>query len=123
MNFKTDFTDKLNFSLWLDKNCNNCQINASFDEKEKLKKYFWYYPLGMLKEKFEIDEVKYFMFEAIDKIANYRTRIIQKKGLIFQSFSLEYFDTKKWILFYKHSAFRYGNIEFPKITGDEKIYY
>lgn len=123
INFKADSSDKLSYSIWISRECVNAEISASSEEVEQLIFYFWYCPLGMSKDEFNFQEIKEFIFEYLDKIANFRTRVVQRKNWISQSFRLEYYENLEWKLIYKHRALSFTNIEFPEIKDNEKIYY
>ena len=123
INFKTKFTDSLSFTIWINLECDTCEISSSSDEVDQLFYYFWYCPMGMSDDKFSCEEIKDFLFEYLDRIAIYKTRIVQKNLFIMQTFRLEYFDKERWNLIYKHSALNIGGIEFPETKGRKKIYY
>jgi hypothetical protein len=61
------------------------------------------------------------VFDTIDKLVHYPTRIIQKNGLFSTSFTCEYFDST-WKTISKNSVPRLFGIGVPKIAGRVKVY-
>jgi len=84
--------------------------------------YFWYDSADRTTEddkeweKWVVD----YVFDTITTLVNYKTRIIQRDGLMFTSFKCEYFDTV-WKVVTKNRAVRW-TIQVPKIKGSKKIY-
>ena len=111
------------YTVWL---CHQ-QIRASVGAKLLAttgQQYFWYCPFDPYSSDIIDDKVNdcmNFIFDELDILTNYQTRIIQRKGWFNQIFICEYFKDNKWQLHYKHSALL-TNIDFPKIIGRERIY-
>ncbi len=94
------------------------RLNSSDNE------YFWYYPFETYGsdsiEKKKIDCME-FLFEQLDILTKLKTRIIQKKNLLSQTFICEFFNNNTWTTYYKHSALK-TKFVFPTIKNKQKIY-
>ncbi|PWK16664.1 hypothetical protein LX78_02958 [Xanthomarina spongicola] len=64
--------------------------------------------------------IENFILESIKNLSEFETRIIQKNGLIFSSFTCEYFN-EKWTKLNTNNGFRW-TLKIPKIYGRKKIY-
>jgi hypothetical protein len=88
------------------------------------KEYFWHYSF----DPYDSDSIENktidcleFLFEQLDILTKLKTRIIQKKNLLSQTFICEYFSKNTWTTLYKHSALK-TKFVFPTITSNQKIY-
>ena len=86
--------------------------------------YFWHYPFepygSFSSEEKDIDSIE-FIFEQLEILTTYKTRIIQKNNILSQTFICEIFKDNIWTAYYKHSALK-TNFVFPTIDGNRKIY-
>lgn len=123
LEFSTQAQLEYKYSLWFRLNTISASVGATlFNATEK--QYFWYYPFdpyGSDTNEKKIEDCKDFLFEALDILTKYKTRIIQKKGLFYQTFICDFLNQNTWARYYKHSALC-GNFDFPIITGRQQIY-
>lgn len=84
--------------------------------------YYWHIDRDYvsLDSNFE-NEVLDFLLDMIDILVNHHTRIIQRKGLLFQNFTLEYMDNY-WIRLSSNKGLRYSKLLFPKTVKRKVIY-
>ncbi|NDK54646.1 hypothetical protein [Pontibacter fetidus] len=109
-----------NYYLWIESNWTTLNIGATL--KSAPEKYFWY---EACENNYEnnlewIMQLLKYSFRELDKLLNYETRIIQKKGMITTSFECQYL-TDKWNRVSKNSIV-HSNIALPKIHGRNKVY-
>ena len=83
--------------------------------------YFWYLPFDGYAYA-DVDEMDEALKIALTRIAHHETRIIQKKGILMQSFVCDYFD-EGWKKLSGTSAFRFSNFRFPVIQQTRCVYY
>jgi hypothetical protein len=85
--------------------------------------YFWYDSTDRTtRDEIEWEkQVHEFIVDTIDKLVNYRTRIIQRDGVFSSSFTCEYFDGN-WKVMSKNSALKFIGLNTPKIQGRNKVY-
>lgn len=85
--------------------------------------YFWHTDLDyFIDSKDSVAIVEEFVFETLKILANHRTRIIQKKKLLSQTFILEFLDNNIWRKYCPRNGLRFSNLKFPKISGRTRIY-
>ncbi len=120
LEFSTSKKKDYTFYLWIESLWTTLNIGASL--KGNPDKYFWYdsaEKLNMGDEEW-VNWAEEYIFRTLDKLVNYETRIIQKDGLVFTSFTCEYFDNE-WKELTKNRGFRW-TLDTPKIKGQKKVY-
>lgn len=83
--------------------------------------YFWYLPFDRYASG-NVNEINDALKAVLRKIACHKTRIIQKKGILMQSFVCDYFDDG-WKKVDGISAFRFSNFRFPATQQRRSVYY
>ncbi len=122
LEFSTQFQNDYKFYIWVPADFLSASIGANLI-KISDRHYFWYYPYDNYNDDLDRQaEVRYFLYDILYIVTKHKTRIIQKNGILFQSFNCEYLICNQWTQLYKHSAFKYGNFKFPKISERMQIY-
>jgi len=98
------------------------QIHARLVNTEPETEYFWYMPFedAEFKNSIELDRA---FVETLDVIVSNETRIVQKHGLLMESFRCEYNTGSGWNRIYGMSALRPGGFKPPRITGAKRVYH
>lgn len=123
LEFSSDTQLEYVYSIWFGTKSICASVGAK-RLKSSDKEYFWHYPFNSISldssEKRSIDCLE-FLFDQLDILTKFKTRIIQKKHLLTQTFICEYIDNNTWTTYYKHSAMK-TNFVFPTLMGNQKIY-
>ena len=82
--------------------------------------YFWHndFNLNSGHNKNTLDQ----FFETLDIITFHKTKIIQKRNAITQSFDLQYYDDIFWKSHYQNNGFRFSKLIFPATKARKTIY-
>lgn len=123
LEFKTNTQLEYKYSIWYGTEAISASVGATL-LKGKDNEYFWHYPFdpyGSDNIQEKENDCKEFIFEQLDILTKYKTRIIQKKNWFSQTFICEYLSNKIWTRYYKHSVLK-TNFEFPTIKGRQYIY-
>jgi hypothetical protein len=120
LEFSADQTKEYLFYLWLWPQI-SLVIGARL--RGKPDHYFWYESTDRTtRDDIEWEkQVHEFIVDTIDKLVNYRTRIVQREGVFSSSFTCEYFDGS-WKVISKSSALKLFGLDIPKVQGREKVY-
>ena len=123
LEFSSPTQHDYNYSIWFGTESICASIGATLINSSD-KEYFWQYPFdpygsNSIEEK-NTDCVE-FLFEQLDILTKFKTRIIQKKKLLSQTFICEFLNKNTWTTYYKHSALK-TNFVFPSIISNRKIY-
>jgi hypothetical protein len=80
--------------------------------------YFWYMPF----EDVAFRDSDAAFVQTVERLVRYETRIVQKRGLITDSFRCDFKAASGWKKVYAHSASRLGGFHPPLIAGRERVY-
>lgn len=117
--FQLPLADGADYQFWVAYHDGEPQVGAKLLVEPDL--YFWYLPFDAYVYK-DVDEMDEALKVILEKIAHHKTRIIQKKGILMQSFVCEYFD-HGWKKLDRISAFRFSNFSFPAIQQRLCVYH
>ena len=83
--------------------------------------YFWYQPFEVVGSH-PPDQVMRECLKTLRLLVTHDTRICQRKGLLWWSFTCEHLKEGRWVRVYSHSSFRYSNFHPPQIKGRRQWY-
>jgi hypothetical protein len=84
--------------------------------------YLWYMPFEDAAFRNSAQDLDTAFLQTVEVLIRNGTRIIYKRGLIFEYFRCEYKTASGWKRVYAHSAFRFGGFHPPLISGRKRIY-
>jgi hypothetical protein len=84
--------------------------------------YFWYMPFEDAAFRNSVEDLDAAFARTVERLIRNETRIVQKRGLIADSFRCDYKAASGWKRVYSHSASRFGGFHPPLIAGRERIY-
>lgn len=121
--FSSKTQNDYTYKIWQGVESQNASISAKLSYSSN-KEYFWVYPFepyNSVSSEQKSNENMEFIMEQLDRLTNFKTRIIQKNNLLSQTFICEIYKDNNWMTYYKHSALK-TNFVFPIIEGNQKIY-
>jgi hypothetical protein len=108
------------FKLWL---LPEKQIQAVLLADDSSEISFWYRPFEDADFNNSVDLRNKAFLETVELLISHETRIVQKVGLLFDSFRCEYKTAGGWHTVDSMGYFRMGNFNTPRIKGRRHIYY
>lgn len=117
--FQLPLPKDADYQFWVDFQEGEPQVGAKLLVEPDV--YLWYLPFDAYGYK-DVDEMNEALKIVLKTIANHKTRIIQKRGILMQRFVLDYFD-EGWKELDGISGFRLSNLKFPTIEQRRCLYY
>ncbi len=117
LRFSTPFQTEYDYSIWVSTDKSHSSIGAELKDAGA-HNFFWYESY----EAYYDGDLNEFVVATMDILVNHKTRIVQKKGILIQRLTCEYYKDGTWYKFCTQLALRYLGIRCPKIEGRMRIY-
>lgn len=99
------------------------QIHARLLPANTRQYYFWYRPFEDAEFGNSIEKLDCAFMETVEQLISNETRIIQKRGLLTNSFKCDYRSLSGWKTVSGQSALRIRGFVVPPIDGKQRIYH
>jgi hypothetical protein len=98
------------------------QIGAALIGADPARPYFWYMPFEDAAYNNSVEKLDGAFFETLELLISHETRIVQKRGLFFDSFRCEYKCSSGWQRVNGMAGLRMGGFKASRIAGRKRTY-